>query len=351
MRPLFATLLCLACSSDAVLYEGGGSSEYAPLPVVLEFGHRMDDGGEALLFQPLDAAFLGDTLAVLDRIPPWIRLYDSSGDFIEARVPRGDGPGELRAAYGLSSMSGGHLLVTHPRGVLVLSANGESITNLAVQGLWLRGAAEGCEEGVWGFASPIGESDGRGVVGRLNGSSAGFDEILKLGQRRLTASTRRDSPFLNGDHGGVLLFTEEVENPRIVRIDCEGMITEQVGVPQLGAPEVMFQTDEPGRFGISRATAPLPAGFADTKAGLLWVSLELESRPDGGADSVTVFRILEPPGSVSRRMLRVKGWFVLHDQNRAGHLLMSDSYAMIPRMVLVDAKRLLAQMDSDAGGG
>ena len=349
MRAVALSLLLLACSSDEALDRGVPTVDYSALPVLLEFGHRMDQGGDALLFRPLDAAFLGDTLVVLDNIPPWLRLYDSIGGFLEARVQRGDGPGELRAAYALSTTSKGDLLLAHPRGALVLGPDGVPGSNLVVQDLWVRGVVEGCEGEILAFASPVGVADGEGVVGRVGGVSGGFDEILTLGRKRPTAGLRRVPPFLNRHEGGVVLFTEEFDNPRIVRLDCEGAITSEVAVSQLGSPEAVFDAAEPGRpgrIGVRGATPPLPAGFAETAEGLLWVSLEVEARPDNGADSLTVFRILGPEGT--RRSLRVKGWLMLHDQNPEGHLLMSDSYGATPRMLLVDGGRLLSQF---SGGG
>lgn len=65
-----------------------------------------------------DATFVGrDHIAVLDRSPPFLRIFDRRGKIVAAYLPEGRGPGEARMPYALSGNDSGQVVVLHDRRV------------------------------------------------------------------------------------------------------------------------------------------------------------------------------------------------------------------------------------------
>src|SRR5687768_8303663 len=78
----------------------------------------------------MDAAFVGDRIAVLNAHAPWLRIYDETDSLVATAIPNGDGLGQSRKAHSLSSTTTGHVLLAHRQGIARIDAEGRIVGSL-----------------------------------------------------------------------------------------------------------------------------------------------------------------------------------------------------------------------------
>lgn len=88
----------------------------------------------------LDAAFVGDRVAVLAPSAPWVRIYDANDSLVATALPDGTGPGRAERTYSLFSSSG-HLIVAHRHGLERGPSRSEEPHSVRSAAPRLRGAA------------------------------------------------------------------------------------------------------------------------------------------------------------------------------------------------------------------
>lgn len=134
-RSLSLILLALAvegCSRDDAPLDRRSRVYVTPEAVLTSFGSLSDTTG-AEVMSHIKAAALSESgryLAVADRSPPYLRIFDRESGAARSFGPEGRGPGELRAADAVEFLGDSVLLVL---------ARGYRLERFNVQGEWLGG--------------------------------------------------------------------------------------------------------------------------------------------------------------------------------------------------------------------
>jgi hypothetical protein len=304
----------------------------------------------SLLQKPLDAAFVGEHVAILDASAPWIRVFDRRGRLVRAIAGEGEGPAEALRPYTLSGAANGDLLLTHSLGVTRFDEQG-AVVHAMRGGLRARGAVEACggQHAVLLVDSELPRS--AAVVRlRLNGGEL-RDTIAVLSPVR--SSGRNYHPwFVEATADRLLFYSEEERAGRLLEIACDGRGMSELPVDSLGRGELIEGLDSGDgsrRISVRGPLPPFPAGLATVRGRILWAARVVE-----GTDSLTVITALEDGGG---RRLRIKGWYQLLDADETGALLISNtwtlgqnwaygaSWGLVPAVHIVDGDALLSALD------
>ena len=87
----------------------------------------------------------GRFVAVLDLVPPYVRVFDSNGTLQAAFVTKGDGPGEARNPIALT-ISKDRLLVVQPGRMSWFTLSGDLVAERSNLPFWPQSAAPGCDD-------------------------------------------------------------------------------------------------------------------------------------------------------------------------------------------------------------
>lgn len=374
-----ATLLALACREQAIPRETDvdvpaiGSAPRADAPpvagdavrtpgldeaglltldslgILVSYGLDESGGPDAVLQRPLDAAFSGEQVLVLDASAPWVRKFELGGRFDTAMVRRGEGPGEATQPYTLAAADDGFLM-SHSRGVERFSSTGKLMTT--VRDASPRGAAAvQCDGALLMTSEQSVEAPfiiSRALT-RIGRDGAVSDTIAVHHSARV--STRLMWTWFADVRDGTLLFyTEEEDRSRLERRSCEGELLGELELDSVGTGLVGRATET--GFVISTARSPHPSGVARVADRTLWATRRIT--PDN--DSITMIEAFDPAGG--KRRLAIDGWYQIFDADDEGRLLLGNSWTLgfnwlygdatgdIPAVFLVDGHALIAAIDA-----
>ena len=320
------------------------------LGVLATYGMNESEGRDAILQRPLDAAFLGEHVLVLDASAPWVRRFELDGRFDSALVRSGEGPGEATQPHTLAATQDGFLL-SHSRGIERFGASGDLIASM--RDPWLRGAgAVECDGGL--FATSESRIDASFIVSRalkhLGSDGMEWDTLAVYSPAR--HSTRNMwTWFADVRDGTVLVYTEEEHRPRLERWSCDGGdLLGELALDSIG-PGLAYRGDA-SRIEATLARAPHPAGLARISDRTLWATRRITSE----SDSITMVEAFDDSGG--KRRLPIDGWYQIFDADAAGRLLLGNSWTLgnnwrygastgdTPAVLLVDGHALLAAVDA-----
>lgn len=344
-------LKCLSVPVAAMVAAAACATEQSEqLPVValedlgVEYVAGADEAGpaESVLRLVLDAAILGDTLAVLDASPPYVKLYDGGGRFVGTRVNRGEGPGEASRPIAIGREGPRGLLVTEPKWAMLIDL--DSIGDGGMRGRVggddrvFRGSLVGCAGEVFTLLTTNGfEQPGAVTVARDLTATA--DTLSRLGPIRANSQLAQ-SLFMDAREDAVAFYTEEVGVYRLRIIDCRTRTTSDIAIDSLGTQQWYEQTQT--GFSLHPWEPPHPAGVALTSAGILWATQVVEVHGET-QDSLTIVSLVRN-GADTRRTLALRGWYQLLDNHPDGRLALGirqpvSSVAVIRTETLLDAIR------------
>lgn len=109
-----------------------------------EIGADPTGGPFATVGYVQDAVFIEDRIAVLDRSPPYVRLFSREGVFLGGIVREGDGPGEATWPLSLDRAGHGALLLTEERQVSAIGLDGQLVDRIGDGRSVFRGGATAC---------------------------------------------------------------------------------------------------------------------------------------------------------------------------------------------------------------
>jgi hypothetical protein len=275
----------------------------------------------------LDAAFVGNRVAVLNATAPWIRIYDATDSLVATAMPNGIGPGQTRA-YSISSTPSGDLWVSHRRGIERISGEGASLGSLP--GDWpdaqVIGAAEACG------GDPVllvermpdfdGTSPGTSITATTTLVRMRLDEEVRDTLASFAAThlePRSHHPWLvDVREDRLLVYTEESAAERLGEITCDGDVLRQTPVDAVSHARAVRTAEG---MSVRVPGPPFAAGLVRLDETVLWATREVVSE-----DSVTVVTALED-GAPSRR-LEIEGWFKLFDVAPDGSVLVGNAWAL-----------------------
>jgi hypothetical protein len=320
------------------------------LGILATYGLDEAAGPNAVLQRPLDAAFSGDHVLVLDASAPWVRRFERDGRFVAALVRQGDGPGEATQPYALAATDEGFLL-SHRRGIERFSARGELVASM--RGSSLRGAsAIECDGALlaWIESSNTAFSIARALT-RLAADGSISDTIAVHQPARM--STRDMWTWFADVRDGTLLFySEEEGRARLERRSCAGAVLGELGLDSIGTGLVGRPTET--GFVITIARAPHPSGLARIADRTLWATRRITAEND----SITMIEAFDAAGG--KRRLALEGWYQIFDADGEGRLLLGNSWTLgfnwmygnsmgyVPAVHLIDGHALLAAIDAHA---
>jgi hypothetical protein len=310
----------------------------------IEYVAGADETGpaDAVLDHLVDAAILGDTLAVLDASAPFVKLFDPSGRFVGTRVNRGEGPGEASRPIAIGRAGPRYLLVTEPKWMMLIDL--DSIGDAGMQSRVgrddrvFRGSAVGCGGELFTLLTTNGfEQPGAVTVGRNLAGPA--DTLSRLAPIR--ANSQMAHPlFMDAGEDAVVFYTEEVDGNRLLTIDCGTRTTTDIAVDSLGTQQ-WYEETQTG-FSLHPWEPPHPAGVAVTSDGILWAAQVVDV--DGETqDSLTMVSLVRN-GAGTRRAIALRGWYQLLDSHPDGRLVLGthrpvSSVAVIRTETLLDVIR------------
>jgi hypothetical protein len=301
-----------------------------------------------ILHRPIDAAFSGDEIVILDSSAPWLRIYSRDGQFLRGIMRSGEGPGEAMHPFAVRASSDGGLIVTHSAGVTRLDQNGEPVWLSRAGPYWTNAAVEACGTHIYVLARKMGELGASALILRAVPNLELYDTLVSLGPMRLPAQVRRrHTSYVRGNGEGILLYPEELDRHRLLEIGCDGQVRRELEVAPLGKPESIGLPPpaerRPGRMAVRAAEPPLPGGLAHVGDHLLWSALMVDSISTERIDSLTIITVIKD--SAEARQISVRGWYQLLDSDQEGMLLLADADALYPRVLLVDGNAILRLID------
>lgn len=307
------------------------------LPSAKEIGVEEQGDPFALLFRVQDALLLEEKVVVLDGSAPWIRIFDRDGGLYHSAVSRGEGPGEAIGPRALSPLPSGELMLSEAQRAQVLTSTGAPVSTVFLQNHLIRWAGRFCDRGDVIWAIPLGEEDPVSVLVEVADSSEMVDTLNAWGPLR-GAWTSRDAPHVIPSRSGVFLYSEELDTHRLLELDCQGALANEVRLEPLGLPERYDDLPDGSGFGLFPAEPPLPSGLARTEGYVVW-AVRQELHTSGAApDSVTVVRMM---GRDQRDIaVQLSGWYKLVDGSPDGELLWIGNEP-IAHVVIVDIQDLL----------
>jgi hypothetical protein len=269
-------------------------------------------------------------------------VFDRQGNLLNALVSPGEGPGEALAVQAVSAMAGDGIIVTHPAGVTGLDGSSALDFTIPVRDHIIRGAVQGCGDGLLALARRAGDDGAPGLLGRLGLDGAVVDTLallspLRPGRPPPAFLLFYHPPYIKALEGRVLLYSEEIGIDRIIEISCEGEVMRELPVAEVGPPE--RSTPREGGITLSSPAPPFPAGFVHVADRIIWAANE------GPISSLqTVLTAYGPDGGVFR--LLTHGRFQLLDSDESGLLLVGNLGDLLPTVLLVDGLALLELIES-----
>lgn len=213
-------------------------------------------------------------VVVLDFVPPFVKVFDRTGNLRAAFLQKGEGPGEARRPGALAVSGDSLVLVADPgRGVLVFDLDGRLRAFAATPGLVALAAAAPCpgEWLVYGPRMSPGGAEGRRVpwLHRVRITGAGeavvtsglpgpVDGVVPMGLAHGMVAGR----------GGALVRHAQGDSTRVLRWECGGTLRRV----HTGAPMVRPQPAPDGKRRQRTTLVPgtrAPAGVAEVAAGVV----------------------------------------------------------------------------------
>lgn len=338
--PLFvmaAGLLGMAsCTSEEGWVEAQGPLTWDDVGVISTFGEAEQAGWLSLLRRPRDAVIRGENVLILDESPPWIRVFKRDGEFLEALVSGGEGPGEAVRPSSLATASGDGFVLTDRLGVSRFDPEGRLLAFTRRTAHAAMGAVEACSGRLF-VVTRATLPEAAAVLGEITPGGS-LDTLLVFAPSRLN-SRAHHTWFSHGDAFGLLVYPEEAGRPRLLRIGCDGEILREITLDPLG-PGQRAEILQSGTIEVTPAEPPFPAGLALVDGFVLWAVQERDS-----TTSITAY------GSEEARLrVTIDGWYQLLGHGPRGDLLFGNSFStrgtwgFIPSVVLVDGRQLLGQM-------
>lgn len=338
--PLFvmvAGLLGIAsCTSEKGWVEAQAALTWDDVGVISTFGEVEQAGWLSLLRRPRDAVIHGEDVLILDASPPWIRVFKRDGEFLEALVSVGEGPGEAVRPSSMATAGGDGFVLTDRLGVSRFNREGRLLAFSRRTAYVAMGAVEACSGRLF-VVTRATLPEAAAVLGEIMPGGS-LDTLLVFAPSRLNSRTHH-TWFSHGDASGLLVYTEEAGRPRLLRIDCDGEVLQEVTLDPLGNGQraEMLQS---GTIKVTAAEPPFPAGLALVDGFMLWAVQE-----DDSTTSITAYG-----SDGARRRVTIDGWYQLLDHGPQGDLLFGNSFStrgtwgFIPSVVLVDGRQLLGHM-------
>lgn len=199
----------------------------ADIGIEAEFGLREQDGPEAVLHKPLDAAFLGDGVAVLDASAPWLRVFDRQGRIVRGLVSEGEGPGEAVRPMSLSSTADGGVLLTHSRGIILLDNNGDLVRAIR-RGFRARGVVEACGGALMALVEDFELPRSTAIV-RIRPDGQVLDTVRVLTPVR--PDGRNYHPwFVDPSRDRLLVYAENEDRDHLLELTCNGDLLREIQI-------------------------------------------------------------------------------------------------------------------------
>ena len=338
--PLFvmvAGLLGMAsCTSEEGRVEAQAPLTWDDVGVISTFGEAEQAGWLSLLRRPRDAVIRGENVLILDESPPWIRVFKRDGEFLEALVSGGEGPGEAVRPSSLATASGDGFVLTDRLGVSRFDPEGRLLAFTRRTAYAAMGAVEACSGRLFAVTRAT-LPEAAAVLGEITPGGS-LDTLLVFAPSRLNGRAHH-TWFSHGDAFGLLVYPEEAGRPRLLRIGCDGEILREITLDPLG-PGQRAEILQSGTIEVTPAEPPFPAGLALVDGFVLWAVQERDS-----TTSITAY------GSEEARLrVTIDGWYQLLGHGPRGDLLFGNSFStrgtwgFIPSVVLVDGRQLLGQM-------
>lgn len=334
---MVAGLLGVAsCTSGNGRVETEAALTWDDVGLISTFGEAEQADRLSLLGRPRDAVIRGEDVLVLDESPPWIRVFKRDGEFAEALVSAGEGPGEAVRPSSLATAGGDGFVLTDRLGVSRFNQEGQLLSFSRRTAYAAMGAVEACSGRSFAVTRAT-LPEAAAVLGEIMPGGS-LDTLLVFAPSRLN-SRAHHTWFSRGDAFGLLVYTEEAGRPRLLRIGCDGEVRREVTLDPLGHGQraEMLQS---GTIEVFPAEPPFPAGLALVDGFVLWAVQE--------ADSTTSITAYGSDGA--RRRVTIDGWYQLLDNGPQGDLLFGNSFStrgtwgLIPSVVLVDGRQLLGHM-------
>lgn len=308
---------------------------------VVEFGR---DGGSplSLLHRVVDGAFLNDEVVILDASPPWVRVFDRSGNFSRSMVESGQGPGEAESPMMLATTALNHLLVHDQRGIVRVDAAGTFQSFIPrTAGYMSRGTVQACGDDLLAMGYPPAGEDPQGMIARMDPAGVLADTLVTFGPVRF--NNRRHHPWFNeAEDDRLLFYSEERDTFRLMEVACDGTLVREIPIDSLGPGERWEG------LSLHPPAPPLPAGLARIGDQVLWARNVEAADHDGSMDSLTVITAYGLDGQLRR--LSLLGWYRILESDRDGNVLLSNtwgadhSWGLHPRAWSLDGAVLLATM-------
>jgi hypothetical protein len=320
------------------------TSASAPAVVSLEdIGIRAvfgEEGGDPLsvLARPVDATFANDSVYVLDASPPWVRVFARDVGYVRAVIPDGDGPNEARPpVHSLTATGSGDLLLGFRSHVAQHDRAGTGIWSTAGRPeVALRGVVEGCTNELYVLAQS--ETSDSTVVARISRTGS-LEDSWALGYPIRHQGRRYHPWYVQAADDGLLLYTEEEDRNRVLRLSCDGTAHDAIDLDSLGSGLRVEIAD--GTMTVHQPEPPFPAGLAILRGHMLWARQAVVN-----TDTITIVTAYRP--NEDPMWIGIRGWFQLLDANdETGEILANNLYGerefwgLSPHVYLLDGEQLL----------
>ncbi|TVP43421.1 MAG: hypothetical protein EA350_13810 [Gemmatimonadales bacterium] len=271
-------------------------------------------------------------VVVLQRSPPHLLKFDRQGQLVDSAGPRGRGPGELSGPLGVNFGGADRVAVVGRPGLVVRDWGGNEIVRFENFERPARGAIRGCHEDWVVLTAPREDS-----VPSLHsvGASGLGEPYARLG--RLRGNGFDHPPFLARNEQRIVLFTEELEGPRLLEIRCEDGSVRTLASLELGDSPYMRPTSERDAAGTysavwDRGTEPFPAGVALLGDRVIWATRHGPVLQQEGRWT----RFSEWDGSSWVELFDLDGWYTLHAAHSDYGVLLSGRMEGVPAFFVVE---------------
>ena len=295
------------------------------LPAELVIG--LGDATDSIFFARIsDAAFVGrEHIAVLDEVPPYLRVFDKNGRLVGNYLEKGGGPGEARRPYALAANDEGEMIVLHEGGATLLSVDRGFLGRVTLTEFIPQDVGFGC--GGWVF---YGAGRWRGASGERAWArvvSIDSTEVTTIEESLYDTSTPPIYSHKPGQAADAWVIHGRPESLQLHRA-CDDAQTQPI--PDRIMEDIhamLWRPSMPEQEMVIRAGDAVTTGFARLDTGVL-MSLGIFN-PGGTFDSFLVHFTPEGPrvGS-SGRSLR------LSDVGAGGELLLTFN-APVPHLRVV----------------
>jgi hypothetical protein len=281
----------------------------------------------------------GDAVAVLDGVPPHVKVYGRDGRLRAAFLGRGGGPRETPYPSALAPAGDSAVLVSDVSGrVALFSLDGTLLSETRVLGVAVLAAADACGDG-WILYGP--RTGAAGAVGWLHRVRLAAADSFSV--ERVYADSIRSGLLPVGVTYGLALDGDTLvvrhgfgSHSRLVRWGCGSetpRVSEVEGVGTIPARG----PDERGRgFSafVHRNDDPIAAGMAVTRSGV-WMADVFYGREREGVTR------LSRPEVGGRETVNVAGVYQLRDSRRGVGVLVSTHHP-VPHVFLLSEEAFAA---------